>query len=227
LHRKILPNLALVLPAGTRGIPGKEQQVADPYGVDIVGDWRRHWGQCDIQFLKSRFVEDALCAALIRGKPLLARVARNSAFVLAGPHTEDVGGLDALFKIVGKASGVVTGLFAPPAEGQTEPEQVTWTEAVRVSIDVKNGQAWLLVDPDIWIWPPRARELAIEFMDERRKDRYNRKYNALLNAWTKLLLGSTERASDIKVSAFDAGSESENPAFHILTRTGFAWRLVS
>jgi hypothetical protein len=208
---------------------GSQQLIRSAFGEEPVSTEVRpvptDLGAPDHLHIK-RFVEDALCAALIRGKPLLARVARNSAFVLADPHTEDVGGLDSLFKIVGEASGVVTGLFAPPAEDHTEPEQVTWTEAVRVSIDVKNGQAWLLVDPDLWIWPPRARALATEFMDERRKDRYNRKYNALLNAWIGLLLGSTERASDIKVSAFDAGSESENPAFHILTRTGFAWRLV-
>lgn len=168
---------------------GNQQLIRDAFGeVPTSTDVRAiptDLGAPDHLHIK-RFVEDALCAALIRQKPLLARQARNSAFVLVDPHTEDIGSLDALFKIVGKASGVVTGLFAPPIEGHAEPEEVSWTEAVRLSIDVKNGQTWLLVDPDIWIWPPRARELATEFMDERRKDRYNRKYNALLDAWIEV-----------------------------------------
>ena len=106
-------------------------------------------------------------------------------------------------------------------------EKVTWAEAVRVTIDLKNGQAWLLVDPDIWIWPVRAKELATDFMDKRRSDRYNNKYNAILDAWIRLILGSATRGSEVTVSAFEDGSEAENPTFRVGNRTGFAWRLKS
>ena len=174
-----------------------------------------------------RFVEDALCAALIRGKPLLTRTTRTSAFILVDPHTDEASSLDGLFTIVGKTSGAVAGLITPATEYHPQAEKVTWTEAVRVSIDTKNNQTWLLIDPDIWIWPTRARELATEFMDERRKDRYNDKYNALLDAWISLILGSADRKSEVTVSTFQGGSDAENPKFRIFNRTGFAWRLKS
>jgi SIR2-like domain len=172
-----------------------------------------------------RFVEDALCAALIRGKPLLTRTTRTSAFILVDPHADDTGSLEGLCKIVGKASGTIAGLFTPATEDHPQPEKVAWAEAVRVSIDMKNGQTWLLLDPDIWIWPVRAKEFAAEFMDERRQDRYNNKYNALLDIWIRLILGPAERNSEVTVLAFEDGSDVENPKFRVLNRTGFAWRL--
>jgi hypothetical protein len=174
-----------------------------------------------------RFVEDALCAALIRGRPLLTRTTRTSAFILVDPHSDETASLDDLFAIVGKTSGTIAGLSAPVTEDHPHADRVSWAEAVRVSIDVKNGQTWLLIDPDIWIWPARARELATEFMDGRRKDRFNKKHNALLNAWVRLILGSADRNSVVTVSTFDDGSEVENPKFQILNRTGFARRLTS
>jgi len=104
---------------------------------------------------------------------------------------------------------------------------VTWSEAVRISIDFRAGQHWVLLDPDIWIWPLRARKIADEFLDERRSDRYNKKFNTLLDAWIALVLGTTERNAEVALSAFDAGSDAENPSFRIATRTAFSRRLAS
>ena len=98
---------------------------------------------------------------------------------------------------------------------------------MRVSIEIKNGQFWLLLDPDIWIWPNRARRDATTDMDQRRSDRYNKKFNELINAWISIVLGTTERNAEITVSAFGEGSKAENPSFRITTRTAFAHRSVS
>src|SRR5581483_2562883 len=98
-----------------------------------------------------------------------------------------------LIKIVGMISGTVPGLIAPLTDDHPNPEKVTWAEAVRVSIDAKNGQRWLLLAPDIWIWPTRARKVAADFLDQRRGDRFNKMYNAILDAWVKILLSTDER----------------------------------
>jgi hypothetical protein len=172
-----------------------------------------------------RFVEDALCVALVRGKPLFTRTTRTSARILIDPHAADTSLAAELGKVVGKPSGTITGLFTEVTEEHPEPAKVAWAEAIRVSIDMRNGHAWLLLDPDIWIWPVRAREIATEFMSKRRRDRYNKKYNVLLDAWIRLVLGSAERGSEVSVSAFAGGSEIENPSFRLFNRSGFAWRL--
>jgi hypothetical protein len=121
------------------------------------------------------FVEEGLCAALAIGKPLLSRTTRESAFLIADSHAKAKSGFEALSHVVGGISGTIPGLLAPVTVQHPEPVKVDWSEAVRVSIDFQNGRAWLLLDPDIWIWPARARRSAVGFLDERRSDRYNQK----------------------------------------------------
>ncbi len=173
------------------------------------------------------FIEEALCRALARGKPLLSRTTQTSSFLIVDPHAEDQGGLDPLFEVVGKESGVITGLFAPVTEEHPIPEKVSWAEAVRVSVDYKDDKVWLLVDPDIWIWPPRARKIATNFMDQRRRDRFNKKYNDLLDAWVRIILDTHERDIEVFLSTFDQGGSSENPVFQIGSRTAFSRRQVT
>ena len=173
------------------------------------------------------FLEEALCAALVRRKPLLTRATRTSAFLIADRHFEDQSMLDPLFEVVGKLHGELAGLFAPTDDGHPNLEQVSWAEAVRVSIDIKNGKFWLILDPDIWIWPNRARRDATDFMNQRRSDRFNKKYNELIDAWIQMVFGTKERNAEITISAFDEGAEPENPSFQIGSRTAFVRRLVS
>ena len=170
--------------------------------------------------------EDALSLALIRGKPLLRRTVHSSTYLIVDPHAEDKSPLEALKEIVGKTSGSVPELFTPVTEFHPKPEQVAWSEAVRIAVDVRGEKYWLLLDPDVWIWPARAREVAKEFLDDRRKDRFNRKYNDLLDAWIALALGPVTRNAEISVTPFAAGDEIENPVFRIATRTGYARKSI-
>jgi hypothetical protein len=171
--------------------------------------------------------EEALSLALIRGKPLLRRTVHSSTYLIVDPHAEDKSPLEPLKNIVRKTSGNIPGLFTPVTEFHPKPEQVTWSEAVHIAVDVRAGRYWLLLDPDVWIWPARARELAKEFLDDRRKDRFNKKYNELLDSWIALTLGLTARNAEISVTPFEAGDEVENPVFRIATRTGYARRMTA
>jgi hypothetical protein len=139
----------------------------------------------DHLYLKS-FLEQALCAAIIRGKPLLTRTHGQNAFIIADAHAQDQSVFTALAQITGKVHGQIDGLVAPTDDHHPDPERVRWAEALRISLDLRDGRYWLIVDPDIWIWPSRARRVADEFMDRRRGDRFNKKYNQLLDAWVRL-----------------------------------------
>jgi SIR2-like domain len=180
----------------------------------------------DHLYLKG-FLEEALCAAIIRGKPLLARTHGQNAFIIADTYAQDQSAFTALAQITGKVHGQIDGLIAPTDEHHPDPERVRWAEALRVSLDLRDGKYWLIVDPDIWIWPSRARRVADEFMDRRRSDRFNKKYDQLLDTWVHLIAGTDERNIQVTVSAFASGSASENPSFAFGTRTGFSQRLVS
>tara|TARA_R110002073_G_scaffold232347_1_gene393441 strand:- start:8945 stop:10708 length:1764 start_codon:yes stop_codon:yes gene_type:complete len=173
-----------------------------------------------------RFYEEALCKALVRDKPLLKRFKGATGYLIADAHSEDVGALDPLFSVTGKTSGKIQGLFTEVTDEFPQAEQVCWSEATRVSLEVRNGQIWLLFDPDIWIWPNRARHIAREFLDKRRADRYNKTYNGLLSAWVEIILGTDEKNAQVKVSAFDIDDPTGNPTFTLSSRTAFTRRLA-
>lgn len=172
------------------------------------------------------FVEEALCRALARGKPLRSCTSRYDVYLVADVAQQRHQDLKSLTGLVGSVSGVIPGLTAPVDERCPRPEKVTWAEAVRISIDIKNGGLWLLLEPDVWIEPRRTRKLAVDFLDERRGDRFNKKFNDLLDAWVHIVLGTPERNADVSVSVFENGGPAENPCFSISSRTAFTRRLV-
>jgi hypothetical protein len=171
------------------------------------------------------FVEEALVTALVREKPLIKRTNRTSSFVIVAPQDDVILKLAPITGVVGKPSGIISGLIAPPDEFHPEAERVTWAEAARISIEQKNGRLWVLIEPDVWIWPTRARKLATDFLSERRKDRLNAKFNALLDAWIKVVLGTTERNTVSTLAPFVSGSLAENPLFEIGSRSAFTKRV--
>lgn len=168
------------------------------------------------------FLEEALVVSLARGRPVLSRSTRYSSFLIADPHVEDLSTLKPLIDIVGNTSGDVPGVFTPVTDERPGSEQVSWSEAVRISLDVRDKKLWLLLSPDIWIWPNASRKDATDFMQRRRGDRYNPIHNALLDAWVQIISATETRNTSIQVSAFDGGTDAENPIFEIMNRTAFS-----
>lgn len=176
----------------------------------------------DHLYLKG-FIEEALGKALVHGKVLVTRTINHKSYVIVDAHAEDKTPLQALINAAeGQGFGKIPGLFVPADEFHSEAEQVYWAESAQISLEKRDGKFWLLVEPDIWIWPNRARRLARNFLDKRRSDRYNKKYNALLDAWTHLILGTEVRNTKITVSTYSSGTKAENPSFSIGTRTAFS-----
>lgn len=173
------------------------------------------------------FLEEAICAAIARDRPVLSRTSRSSAHLIADAYAADKEPLDPLVQVVGKTSGIVPRLFSAVTDEYPQAEQVRWSEAARTSVDMRNGAVWLLVDPDVWIWPARSRQDAMEFLDQRRRDRFNRKYNGLLAAWVQIILGTDERGIDVQLTASHGSEGAGNPAFVVGSRTAFARRLGS
>jgi len=219
-HRLILSKTTTILCWGPRSAL-KEGFGEEPKSVDTFL-LPTDLGAPDNLTIK-RFVEDGLCAALVRGKPLLTRSTRNASFLIA-QRQDATDGLARLRGVVGTTTGVIAGLFTLVDDEHPDPEQVAWAEAMRVSIDVKNGQVWMVVDPDIWIWPHRATELATDFLSKRRRDRRNPRYNAILDAWIRLLVGSPDLNAEATVTAFTCSTAPENPAFTFGSRSAFARR---
>lgn len=170
------------------------------------------------------FIEEALCKALARGKPLRAVMSRYSAFLAVSESSHAT--LQPLLRLLSTTSGTVPGILSPITESHPVAERVTWAEAVRISIDFRNGCLWLLLEPDIAIEPSHARKKAVDFLDQRKGDRYNQKYNDLLDAWVQIVLATAERNIEVTLSPFENGTEASNPVFRISTRTAFTKRFA-
>ncbi len=205
-----------------------QQSITRAFGDDLVSS-EPYELPADISLPENRhvkgFIEEALSVALARGRPLLSRSTRYSTYLIADPHADDRSELQPLSEIVGATSGDVRGLFTSVTDEHPSADQVSWSESVRIALDVKDDKLWLLLNPDIWIWPLSARRNAAEFMDGRRRDRYNKKYGALLDAWVRIILGTNERNALVRVSAFSGGTDVENPTFEMASRTAFARKL--
>lgn len=170
------------------------------------------------------FIEEALCKAITLDKPLISRSSKYSNFIIAKDNVVDVGIFAPLHQVVGKTTGIIAGLFSEVDEFHLEREQVSWAEALNISVEYRNDCAWVLIEPDIWIWPRRSKHLARDFLDKRRRDRYNPKYDQLLSAWISIIFDNTEGKSEILLSAFKQGDSFENPSFLLGRRTAFSRR---
>lgn len=167
------------------------------------------------------FMCEALGVALAKRSKLLTRARRASTFLIVDAHEKNAP-VGPLVETVEVSNGLIKGAFTEPTTEHPKSEQIRWAEALELSLDERNGVLWLLLQPDIWIWPPRGRSLVTDFLDERRADRFNMKHNSILQAWIDVLFGLEPDAQALTISAFEDEPEPQNPIFEIGRRTAFA-----
>lgn len=206
---------------------GSKQLITRAFGSDLVSvterDTPADLASPNNLYVKG-FIEEALCKGLARNKPLHPSVSRYNVHLVADARNNGQQNLQTLTGLVGSISGTVPNVMTPVTADHPTAERVTWAEAVRISIDFRNGRLWLLLEPDIWIGPTRARKVAVDFLDARRGDRFNKKFNDLLDAWVHLVLGTPERNAEVSLPLFESGTGAENPYFLISSRTAFTRR---
>jgi hypothetical protein len=171
-------------------------------------------------------LERVICLALKRGKPLLHRTMRDRSFLIVDGHVEDQSPFAPLTELVGKVHGKVPGLFTTPTEKNPEREVISFAEAVEISLEDRGGHFWILVEPNVWIWPKHGRRDAAQLLDNRRGGRFNQKADQILSAWLRLLLPSESRSANIAILPFSSGSQYENPEIVLNNRTSFCRRLA-
>lgn len=203
---------------------GAEKDIAQALGDNFVGtepfDLPDPPDGPDNLYIKG-FLEEALVIALARGRPLIPRTTRTGGILIANRRARDVSSLKPIKDKAEYLFGPIPKLMTPATDEHPEPEPLFWAEALRVSLNWKNGTPWLLIDPDLWVWPPRGRELATDFLDRKRRGRFNRQYNDLLAAWIDALFGARSGAIDLSVSF---GADADAPAFTIGSQTAHSWR---
>lgn len=166
------------------------------------------------------FLEEGLVTALARGRPLIARSMRAGSILIADRNSRDASSLAPVKSKAGVLFGPIPGLMTPATEAFPIPEPLFWAEALRISLSWRNGSPWLVIDPDVWVWPPRGRELARDFLDGRRRGRFNNRYNDLVSAWIDAIFGTRTGAVDLSVTL----NGTNPPAFTIGSQTAHSWK---
>ena len=171
------------------------------------------------------FIEKGICTALVRGKPLLHRSSRAGSTLIVDRHTPDSAALAGLIRAVGgPAFGKISDGKSTPTPDHPVSEELFWAEAVDVDLQQVNGRFWLLVRPDVWIWPRWARDDAAAFLDKRTGGRFNEAADKILSAWIALLLPRSKPGEDHELIPFDGIVGPGNPRFVVNDRTAFSRR---
>jgi len=107
--------------------------------------------------------------------------------------------------------------------GKIPKTSVKWSEALSVKLDYQLNRLWLLFEPTIYfenVSDIAQRHMAADFVRERLAARYNRQWNALIEAWLVLIMNDQR---EITLRAF--GIEDGIDASFILSRiTAFSRR---
>jgi hypothetical protein len=178
----------------------------------------------DAQTYFKGFVEEAICRALIRGKPLLLRRWRSGWALIVDRHSTVPFVLTDLARSVGGALvGNVPGKLTKVSDDHPKAEQISWAEAIQVDLEVRNGEFFLLLRPDVWVWPRHGREEVTAFLDMRRGGRYNSKADVILTEWIKILLPESD-GHQSQLTYLGSGAADENPSFQFNTNVALTAR---
>lgn len=107
-----------------------------------------------------------------------------------------------------------------PITGGFRYSEHSWSECVKIGLQINRDDVYLYLIPDIWVKPRAERDQHIDFLRKRKQFRYNPKSYKLLDAWIAILFGSTRsiiKFSNPKVDDFA-------PHFDVTTRSAFSRR---
>jgi NAD-dependent SIR2 family protein deacetylase len=107
--------------------------------------------------------------------------------------------------------------------GKIPKISVEWSEALRAKLDYQLNRLWLLFEPMIYIGniaDTAQRHVASDFARERLATRYNRQWNALIEAWLVLIMNGQQ---EIQLRAFSI-EDGIDASFMLSRITAFSRR---
>lgn len=151
-------------------------------------------------------LRDVLTRALARDRPLSVRHRREEDFL--APSVPN----DPFFAPVAA--------LVPAMGGKVPRTEVLWAEGLAVRLEWFQDSLWLLIEPRIVLAntdDATQRQVAVDWMREHTARRYNRAWNALVEAWAVLLAGTEQ------LCAFGL-SDGIDATFRLSSTTAFSRR---
>lgn len=195
---------------------GNETEFTKALGEGLIAKIVKHQLTNPIDLITNNkgyhsFYERALAISLCSEKPFLFR--RDKTFVLSVDPNRSTNPLFApLLEALKDRSGKQL-----PISGKTPNQMAFWAEAVRIKMECRNNQLFLMVTPILWIEPKTERQKNKEFIKYTLRFRFNSTANEVLNAWAQILLGQNAE------SELGCYIDSAYPAvFKIIKRTAYS-----
>ncbi|MEP6637017.1 MAG: hypothetical protein ABJB97_09845 [Acidobacteriota bacterium] len=208
---------------------GRDAEVRNAFSDYKILEWDLH--AIDIERLAFESMElsllyDALVRGLCRERDLLGYRRHNVNILSIDPSNADNAKYAPLLSAVGSLKGVI------PKIG------ISWREAIAIRLDLRRNRLWLLMEPTSWIdcLPgQRVPDEVKEFHRRKSAARYNKSWNALIEAWSSVLTGGKPSllisASGIsdgvdatfeigRITAFSRRIKGDEPRF-LITRRAF------
>ena len=196
---------------------GRDEDIRATFERFTITDFDLH--ALDLRRLRNESSElgllyDAMAQALARAYPLDRHSGRRGHLMSVDPARATDSRLSALRQAVGQITGRV-----PKTD-------VLWFEAFRFRLERRLSCLWLLLEPTIWVDhfdnddATTVIDAVRDFHRERLAERYNRSWNALLDAWAQLFTGPSGD-TDIRTYGIQDGVDA---VFKIGKVTAFSAR---
>lgn len=175
--------------------------------------------------LINSFYSKALTKALVRKKAIVLRKRHGRTYAVISSLHEKYSEIGPILKDALKAYNFQTKQEIPPNSlvGRVPGvENTFWMECVEINLESFDGKFYLTLVPDIWIEPGMNRKLCKDFLTEKKKARYNKTQNRMLDAWKQILIGNEDK---VILRSFHE-SIVNNAEFEISTKTMYSFKLL-
>jgi NAD-dependent SIR2 family protein deacetylase len=220
----------IITRTGAEIIAGRRKAGVLLFGSDAETRKAFPKGEFDLFTLESRrlyypsseqsLVYDALVRAFTRERPLLAGYRAHHSILIVDAKRQ----ADPLFRPLMQATGSLCGVL--------NGIDIAWSEAVSLRLTYRMNKLWLVFEPTVWVEAAdearadedaarQQREVVMKFQRERAAQRYNKSWNAVLQAWCHIFCTGEKRA-DLRTFGISNGIDAE---FTISAITGFSRRL--
>ncbi|MBI4558201.1 MAG: SIR2 family protein [Candidatus Hydrogenedentes bacterium] len=166
----------------------------------------------EFESMENSLLYTALVRALTRTNALLCFQRRSDRILVVDSSKATLPVFTPLRNAVTRIAGTVPGTT------------VTWAEAVRIRIEYRLDSLWLVFEPTIWTAAQsgengdEAKARGREFVRERLASRFNRAWNAVVDAWANILTGGQPEA---EIRAFGKG-DGIDAVFTISRKTAYS-----
>jgi hypothetical protein len=107
--------------------------------------------------------------------------------------------------------------------GNVDGTEIGWAEAIRIRIEHRIDNLWLLMEPSIWVGQTdddHTYYTSREFIRQRLARRYNTEWNKIIDAWVSIITGG-EKECTLRAFGISDGCDA---VFNVSRTTAFSWR---